>query len=114
MLRRDLKGRECTERLPASGGKPGGGSLAGDAGGRLGREERVVFLPSEAPAANVTGTCHSVPVCCALFHSDALAGIEKSRTCKEATAGSCLQAGGSKHTTHRAVTGLLSARQWQL
>lgn len=38
----------------------------------------------------MTDTCHSLPVCCALFHSDALPGIEKSRMCKEATPGSCL------------------------
>lgn len=37
----------------------------------------------------MTGSCHSA-VCCALFHSDALAGMEKSRMCREASAGSCL------------------------
>lgn len=71
----------------------------------------------------MTGTRHSVPVCCALFHSDALAGIEKSRMCKEATSGSCLGRSLSpqgkrererEQATHRAVSGLLSAGQSQL
>lgn len=37
----------------------------------------------------MTGSCHSA-VCCTLFHSDALAGMEKSRMCREATTGSGL------------------------
>lgn len=51
----------------------------------------------------MTGSCHSAPVCCALFHSDDLAGMEKSRMCREGSAGSCLghsalspQAGGTR------------------
>ena len=91
MLRRDLKGRECTKWLLASGGKPWGWlSSWGYWGVGWGLNKRVVFLPSEDRAANMTDTCHSVPVCSPLFHSDALAGIEKSRMCKEATPGSCL------------------------
>lgn len=87
MLRRDLNGRECTKWLLASGGKPWG---LLSSWGYCGGDTRVVFLPSEDPAANMTDTCHSLPVCCALFHSDALPGIEKSRMCKEVTPGSCL------------------------
>lgn len=59
------------------------GIWEGDTHGHKG----VFFLPSEDPAASMTGSCHSARVCCALFHSDALAGMEKRRTCKEATAG---------------------------
>lgn len=55
-----------------------------------GTHKGVVFLLSEEPGANLTGSCHSAPVCCALFHSDALAGMGKSRMCREGTAGSCL------------------------
>lgn len=69
----------------------------------------------------MTGTCHSAPVCCTLFHSDALAGIEKSRMCKEATPGNCLGRSLSpqgkrkrEQATHRAVSGPLSAGQSQL
>lgn len=90
MLRRDLKGRECTEWLLASGGKSWGWLSSWGYWRGAGGNRRVGFLPSEDPAANMTGTCLSVPVCCVLFHSGTLTGIEKSRMCKEATPGSCL------------------------
>lgn len=87
-------------------------------------DTRVVCLPSEAPAANMSDTCHSAPVCCALFHSDTLPGIERSSMCRKplwAAAWAVLlstprqvRAGAQRAAAQRAVTGPLPAGHSQL